>query len=400
MSAGEITESDAIALAQDAYVFGYPLLLSAHAARESNRLFLAAAQDHTRRIWGWLDVGQEPWVLSLPETFGRYYVIWLRDSWHTAFASVGVRTTGTEPRAIALVGPASQGTHLRAGLTAIATPTRLVRVTGAIEAGEGDDRLAEGIRLAPASRWTTVEDGKAPAAAADGNGATVRAAAEVDQLDAQAFFSDLLRLSGDNAPEPADRGILTRLREVLAAGDGLAPALDAGVRRGREALRAAVAQPAGTRVGAWRINYDHGRYGSDYLRRAAAARTGLGDEPATDELVAVAEADANGVALTGRDRYVLRFAPEAAPPVQAFWSLSTSAGSLSDAQGLMLDADGALSILIQHDAPDAGRGTNWLPAPPDRFVLTLRLFWPREEALEGRWTPPAAQVLQLVSPDR
>ena len=115
--------------------------------------------------------------------------------------------------------------------------------------------------------------------------------------------------------------------------------------------------------------------------------------------------DGEGRRLNGANRYVLRFPPEAVPPVQAFWSLSTPAGSLSDAEGLILDADGALSIAIRHDAPDSGRGTNWLPAPPDDFVLTLRLFWPREEALEGRWTPPAvtsdtAQVVGTVSPER
>ena len=43
---------------------------------------------------GWLDLAAEPIVLSVTDTFGRYYVLWLRDAWNTVFASVGARTTG------------------------------------------------------------------------------------------------------------------------------------------------------------------------------------------------------------------------------------------------------------------------------------------------------------------
>src|SRR3954465_2547850 len=113
-------------VAEAAYVFGYPLLLSARAARDANRLFVGPVTDNTRRIWGWLDLGAEPWVLSLPDTIGRYSVVWLRDAWHTAFASAGARTTGTGARAFALLGPARQGIQLRTGLSPIAAPTRLV----------------------------------------------------------------------------------------------------------------------------------------------------------------------------------------------------------------------------------------------------------------------------------
>jgi hypothetical protein len=30
-----------------------------------------------------------------------------------------------------------------------------------------------------------------------------------------------------------------------------------------------------------------------------------------------------------------------------------------------------------------------LPAPKGRFVMAMRLYWPKEEALSGRWTVPA-----------
>jgi Protein of unknown function (DUF1214) len=43
---------------------------------------------------------------------------------------------------------------------------------------------------------------------------------------------------------------------------------------------------------------------------------------------------------------------------------------------------------IQNDMP--GRGTsNWLPAPEGGFSLCARLYYPKPEALDGTWMPPA-----------
>src|SRR5262245_30726613 len=227
--------------------------------RDANQLFVGPVTANTRRIWGWLDLGAEPWVLSVPDTIGRYSVVWLRDAWHTAFASAGARTTGTGAHAFALLGPERQGIHLRTGLTPIAAPTRIVRLTGCLEASTAADAaLAEGIRLAPLSRWHGPHDGATPARAehADDGSAAVE---EIERLDAWTFFSELLRLSEDNPPEPADRSLLNEVRALV---DGpRTDAVENGVQHGREAVRRAAASPAGEAVGTWRVDYDLGRYG-------------------------------------------------------------------------------------------------------------------------------------------
>ncbi|MCY1382103.1 hypothetical protein D9M69_700850 [compost metagenome] len=56
---------------------------------------------------------------------------------------------------------------------------------------------------------------------------------------------------------------------------------------------------------------------------------------------------------------------------------------------LKRDADGGLTLYIQHDSPGKDRESNWLPAPKGSFVMALRLFWPKAEALDGRWRKPA-----------
>jgi hypothetical protein len=89
---------------------------------------------------------------------------------------------------------------------------------------------------------------------------------------------------------------------------------------------------------------------------------------------------------------LLRFAPDAPPPVHAFWSLETlpdRASSVGDRRGLALDTDGSLPVYIQRRPPARERKPNWLPAPRDAFSVALHLYWPRDEALQRRWSPPS-----------
>ena len=87
--------------------------------------------------------------------------------------------------------------------------------------------------------------------------------------------------------------------------------------------------------------------------------------------------------------------------MRAFWSLTMYGEdgyfvanpihrfAIGDRDALKFNGDGSLDLLIQHDAPGGGRDSNWLPAPSGKFNLSLRLFWPRESVIEGKWLPPA-----------
>ena len=49
----------------------------------------------------------------------------------------------------------------------------------------------------------------------------------------------------------------------------------------------------------------------------------------------------------------------------------------------------------QHDSPGEDKEANWLPAPKDRFVLMMRMYWPRDKdpsILDGTWKAPAVKV--------
>jgi hypothetical protein len=55
--------------------------------------------------------------------------------------------------------------------------------------------------------------------------------------------------------------------------------------------------------------------------------------------------------------------------------------------GLQLQTDGSLDLFIQAKAP-VGHESNWLPAPGGPFILTMRLYLPKPEILNGAYKIP------------
>ena len=108
--------------------------------------------------------------------------------------------------------------------------------------------------------------------------------------------------------------------------------------------------------------------------------------------------------LSGANNYVLRFDKDRIPPVSVFWNLSMyddkeffiendfkrySIGSTTD--GLKTEAEGSITIYIQHDNPGKAKQSNWLPAPAGSFNLTMRLYVRKVRSSTGRIRLPAVK---------
>jgi hypothetical protein len=141
----------------------------------------------------------------------------------------------------------------------------------------------------------------------------------------------------------------------------------------------------------------------NYLYRMVAAALGIYGNSKEDAIYPLYNMDQANQGLSGASKYTLRFAPDQLPPVNAFWSLTMyrMPESLLVANPInryllnspmmpqfVKDADGGLTLYIQNEAPGKDKEANWLPAPQGPFRMFLRLYWPKPEALDGKWQKP------------
>ena len=137
---------------------------------------------------------------------------------------------------------------------------------------------------------------------------------------------------------------------------------------------------------------------ASYLARALAARGGLWGNHGYEAAYPMTYTDADGDQLDGHNRYAITFEEE--PPVGAFWSITMydlpdfylvanpiGRYSIGDrTPGLRRDADGSLTIVIQHDQP--ADTSNWLPAPAAPFRPIMRLYQPQPAVIDGTYMVP------------
>ena len=144
---------------------------------------------------------------------------------------------------------------------------------------------------------------------------------------------------------------------------------------------------------------------NNYLYRFAAAKLGIYGNSKQEAMYPFYRTDSRENLLdAAKNKYSLRFAPGQLPPVHAFWSLTMyelpssllSANPLNRylinspmLPSLKKDADGGITLYIQHESPGTEKESNWLPAPDGPFWCSMRLYWPKEEALGGKWKAPS-----------
>ena len=206
-------------------------------------------------------------------------------------------------------------------------------------------------------------------------------------------FSQLARIAnlGIRAGEPFDSSRFTddERREIEAGkADALADMLASLPR-------------LGTSVNGWTVMTDEiGVYGNAYFKRAVVTLVGLGANPPEDAVYPLLTVDADGDPVVGDRDYVIHFAADALPPVSAFWSVTMYDAegyqvaneldrfAIGDRDALTYGPDGSLTLYLQHANPGPPRESNWLPAPLGALGVTMRLYAPKAEVLDGRWVPP------------
>ena len=419
-------DDDRAALARDAVVWSVPLILTGRyldIARDAgvplNRLVLSpdlatpatralGAQVDTLYGLGWLDLADGPLVLEVPDTHDRYYAIQLIDAWGNSFAYIGRRATGTRAGAWAITPPGFTGS-VPPDMHQLPAPTSVVLAfVRTLVRGTADLPAARAIhgayRLGPLNDYPRGQQG--PLFRTE----SLNILPIIDFSTVGAgWFAELNALLARFPPLDFDRPNLARFGTVWVAPWRVIPA-DTSVRA---MLAAAVAeglalarQPGAMwTANGWSTRPDVVPFIHDPLLRARVNIFGAGMNIAEEALYFTANHGPDGAVLSGEKRYRIRFAAGQLPPVDAFWSIGIydksffmfdnpiGRYSLTDrTEGLRFGPGGSLDVLIQHEQPAEGP-SNWLPAPPDRFSLTLRAYQPKPALLRRQYQLPPIEVV-------
>ena len=343
------------------------------------------------------------------------------DGWTDVFQVPGKRTTGTGPQKYAITGPGWKGT-LPAGVTEYKSPTAIVWLLGRIYCtGTAEDyaavhKMQDEVSIVPLSSYGkpyTPPEGKVDPSIDMKK--PVRE--QVNSLDSTAYFKLLASLMKDNPPARADAPILARMARLgIVPGKEFDPGkLDPAVAKalndvpklGFEKIMAHF-KKAGTFENGWIFTTKTGIYGTDYIQRALVTAIGLGANRPQDAVYPTSEEDATGKPYDGSKKYVMHFDKGQTPPADGFWSLTMyddkyffvdnplNRYTLSSRFNFKYNADGSLDLYLQNENPGPEKESNWLPAPKGRFILMLRLYWPKEQSpsiINGTWKiPPVKNV--------
>jgi hypothetical protein len=355
----------------------------------------------------WLDLTAGPVKLTAPDTDDRYYMLPCIDMWTDVFANPGKRTTGTGSAEWVIVGPGHTG-ELPTGMPVINAPTPYVWIIGRTQTNGVEDYPAV---HAVQDGYAITFLGSEPEQVVDPDyDVTTEPLKTVNGMAVLDYFAYAATLLSANPPHASDFSQMARIAVLgiepgkpfdggrFSAAD--AAELEAGKADALAAMLASL-PTLGASVNGWTVMTDNiGVYGNSYFKRAVVTLIGLGANPPEDAVYPLLNVDADGDPTTGNHDYVIHFDAGDLPPANAFWSVTMYDAegfqvaneldrfAIGDRDALTFDADGSLNLYVQHANPGPEKESNWLPAPLGPLGVTMRLYAPKAEVLDGRWSPP------------
>jgi hypothetical protein len=444
--AADVTPAEARAIAKEAYIYGYPMVdgyrvqyayfldrqnpefkAPWNQIRNISRVFtpedtaIVSPNSDTPYSMLGMDLRSEPLVLTVPKIEKkRYFSVQLIDQYTFNFDYIGSRTTGNDGGSFLIAGPNWKGETPKGVKKVFHSETELALGayrTQLFDPGDIDNvkKVQSGYKVQTLSEFL----GKAapkPAPAID----FIKPLTPETQKTSPEFFNILSFILTFCPTVPSEKALMARFAKI---GVGAGKSFDAG--KLSPEMKTAIEQGM---ADAWaefaefkKARFDTGQVTSgdvfgtrqylknNYLYRMAAGVLGLYGNSKQEAMYPFYFADSTKQPLAGANRYSLHFAPGKLPPVNAFWSVTIYempqsllyANSLNRylinspmLPQLKREADGGLTLIIQNESPGKDKEANWLPAPKGPFVMAMRLYWPKEEALDGKWTAPPVERAQ------
>jgi hypothetical protein len=426
---GQLSASEAQALAKDAYIYAYaPVymerqrrnMVSVDADRGDGSApensfgnvralgspalkTIVMPNNDTLYSSAWIDLSKGPFLLDIPPMGDRYFTFQMMDAFSNTFDYVGTRATGAQGGKFMLAAPGWKGDTPEGVSKVFVAPTN--RIWIAARFGVHGETDLPGAHEAQDSIRLTDLKGQPVVAANPG----FKPLAPPETWSTEQFFTVFGDVLKDTPTPAAAQPLVSRFAAIgLSPKTGFTPAalsketlaaIDAGAKEGFAAIQAA---KLGDSANGWDFSMKNGRFGEDYLVRSAIAFRSLAGNAPEEAIYFNADKDVSGQPLDGANRYTMRFEKGQLPPVGAFWSLTMYDGKTffmvenpkkrysigSQTPGLAFAPDGSLTLYIQHESPGPGREANWLPAPLGAFDVHLRTYVPQKPLLDGSYKLP------------
>jgi hypothetical protein len=432
------------AIAEEAFIYGFPMVMNYGVVYETyidkassqykcpfNQLYNTARvftpkdtavvtpNSDTPYSFFCADLRAEPVVFTVPEIEkGRYYSVQLVDFYTFNFGYVGSRTTGNKAGSYMIAGPSWKGDKPEGIDKLFRCETEfgfaIVRTQLFDPADiENVKKVQAGYKLQTLSGFLRKP---APPAASEIKWPKIEK--KLAESDPFAYLNFLLQFCPPVGPADVEKPLRAKFAKLgIEAGKPFAvdkltadekSELEMGVKSGLEKIKKHV-EIAGKDENGWRVMTsgigDRSVYKGDWTLRAAVAMAGIYANDPAEAMYPLLSTDSEGNKPDcSKKRYTLTFPKGQLPPVNAFWSVT-----MYDAKTQLLvenpinrylinspmlpdlkeNEDGSLTIYIQKDSPGKEKESNWLPAPDGPIYVAMRLYWPKEEALTGKWKPPA-----------
>jgi hypothetical protein len=442
-----ISASDARAIAKEAYIYCFPMVMNYHTMYKQvidktspdhrgdfntvnssksvatpDDKFVVTPNSDTPYSYLWMDLRAEPVVITMPKIEpGRYYTTQLVDLYTYNFAYLGTRAFGNDGGVFVVAGPGWNGPTPGGVKAVIRTETQFAYGLFRTQLFKLADlanvnKIQAGYHAEPLS---SLLHQTAPPPAAK-----VAWPKPTDDMSTSPSMFPLVNfLFQFCPPNTSEKELLARFAKLNIGPDQtfdfgkFPPEIQQAIKDGIKDSGpdvAAVAQKintdaisSGDMFGARDFLKDN------YLYRYVGAKLGLYGNSKQDALYFAYFADAKGQPLNAsQSSYELRFAKDQLPPNKAFWSLTMYDGksqllvanplnryllNSTNLNSYEYDTDGSLTLHVSRTKPATAKESNWLPAPDGPFYCILRVYLPGDAVLNGSWKKPAIQPVQSSS---
>jgi len=378
--------------------------------------------------FGFYDLGQEPVIVTAPDSDGRYYMIEIVDMWDNAFAYAAGKEVGYKGGKYAVVGPDWKG-ELPAGVKRIDSPTRWVEMQPRIRVKDQVDlpgaiKVMDAIKVQGLSQFLGKPAPAAPAYNYESPKLVPKiASSQLQFVDPLQFWSLCSASMNENPPPESQTKSVLPLFKYLGIELGkpwkrenVNPLILAEMKVAAQqvgSMMNVVGPIVGKPSNGWDVPpVNFGATGADYLTRGINSVLGLTANTTTEAFYPLGTVDVNGAPLNGNKAYTLTFQAsnpylKVIPP--GFWSVTMYDGKtkftvpnplnryfLGSANDMTKNADGSVTMYLQATSPGKDKEANWLPSPKGPFYLLLRNYAPEPSAIEALKNPSANPMPGII----